>query len=89
MRLNVEKNYVIVQIQDTGPGISQKNQTILFERFRPGKHLGSGSGLGLYLSRCIIESHQGSLTVESEPGNGSIFTISLPLGQASKLEVEA
>ncbi|BAY30563.1 response regulator receiver sensor signal transduction histidine kinase [Nostoc carneum NIES-2107] len=89
VRLNVEKNYVIVQIQDTGPGISQKNQAILFERFRPGKHLGSGSGLGLYLSRCIIESHQGSLTVESEPGNGSIFTISLPLGQANQLEVEA
>ncbi|MBD2211738.1 hybrid sensor histidine kinase/response regulator [Nostoc linckia FACHB-104] len=88
IRVNVDKNNVIINIQDTGPGISQKHQAILFERFRPGKHLGSGSGLGLYLSRCIIESHQGSLDVESEPGNGSIFTISLPVGLANKLEVE-
>ncbi|MBD2166113.1 hybrid sensor histidine kinase/response regulator [Calothrix membranacea FACHB-236] len=88
VRVNVDKNNVIINIQDTGPGISQKHQAILFERFRPGKHLGSGSGLGLYLSRCIIESHQGSLDVESEPGNGSIFTICLPVGSASKLVVE-
>ncbi|MBD2339440.1 hybrid sensor histidine kinase/response regulator [Calothrix sp. FACHB-156] len=88
IRVNLDKNNVIINIQDTGPGISQKHQAILFERFRPGKHLGSGSGLGLYLSRCIIESHQGSLDVESEPGNGSIFTISLPVGLANKLEVE-
>ncbi|QIR35523.1 response regulator [Tolypothrix sp. PCC 7910] len=88
IRVNIDKNNVIINIQDTGPGISQKHQAILFERFRPGKHLGSGSGLGLYLSRCIIESHQGSLDVESEPGNGSIFTISLPVVSATKLEVE-
>ncbi|MDZ7961552.1 MAG: hybrid sensor histidine kinase/response regulator [Aulosira sp. DedQUE10] len=86
--LSLATNNVRIEIQDTGPGISQKHQAILFERFRPGKHLGSGSGLGLYLSRYIIESHQGSITVQSEPEHGSKFTITLPMEQAVKLEVE-
>ncbi|OUL32986.1 hybrid sensor histidine kinase/response regulator [Nostoc sp. T09] len=76
--LYLDTNNVLIKILDTGPGISQQDQAMLFERFRPGKHTGSGSGLGLYLSRCIIESHQGSINVQSEPGHGSTFTISLP-----------
>ncbi|MEB3216306.1 MAG: hybrid sensor histidine kinase/response regulator [Nostocales cyanobacterium 94392] len=68
-----------IKIQDTGTGISPEQQAILFERFRPGKNKNSGSGLGLYLSRCIIEAHQGSIHVKSEPGKGSLFTINLPL----------
>ncbi|MEI1375279.1 hybrid sensor histidine kinase/response regulator [Nostoc sp. UHCC 0926] len=70
---------VTIDIQDTGPGISKQDQAILFERFRQGKHQRSGSGLGLYLSRCIIEAHQGTIDVTSEPGQGSIFTIHLPV----------
>ncbi|MEH2243234.1 hybrid sensor histidine kinase/response regulator [Nostoc sp.] len=70
---------VIIDIQDTGPGISKQDQAILFERFRQGKHQRSGSGLGLYLSRCIIEAHQGTIDVTSEPGQGSTFTIRLPV----------
>ncbi|MDZ8241649.1 MAG: hybrid sensor histidine kinase/response regulator [Nostoc sp. ChiQUE01a] len=68
-----------INIQDTGPGISKQDQAILFERFRQGKHQRSGSGLGLYLSRCIIEAHQGTIDVISEPGQGSTFTIRLPV----------
>ncbi|MBN3891688.1 MULTISPECIES: hybrid sensor histidine kinase/response regulator [unclassified Nostoc] len=70
---------VNIDIQDTGPGISKPDQAILFERFRQGKHQRSGSGLGLYLSRCIIEAHQGTIDVKSEPGQGSTFTIRLPV----------
>ncbi|MBC1224721.1 hybrid sensor histidine kinase/response regulator [Nostoc sp. UCD121] len=70
---------VTIDIQDTGPGISKQDQAILFERFRQGKHQRSGSGLGLYLSRCIIEAHQGTIDVISEPGQGSTFTIRLPV----------
>ncbi|ACC79688.1 hybrid sensor histidine kinase/response regulator [Nostoc punctiforme] len=70
---------VTIDIQDTGPGISKQDQAILFERFRQGKHQRSGSGLGLYLSRCIIEAHQGTIDVASEPGQGSTFTIRLPV----------
>ncbi|BAY79112.1 response regulator receiver sensor signal transduction histidine kinase (plasmid) [Nostoc linckia NIES-25] len=76
---NVNLPDVIISIQDTGPGISKQDQAILFERFRQGKHQRSGSGLGLYLSRCIIEAHQGTIDVISEPGQGSTFTIRLPL----------
>ncbi|MCC5601071.1 sensor histidine kinase [Nostoc favosum] len=70
---------VTIDIQDTGPGISKQDQAILFERFRQGKHQRSGSGLGLYLSRCIIEAHEGTIDVTSEPGQGSTFTIRLPV----------
>ncbi len=70
---------VTIDIEDTGPGISKPDQAILFERFRQGKHQRSGSGLGLYLSRCIIEAHQGTIDVISEPGQGSTFTIRLPV----------
>lgn len=70
---------VTIDIQDTGPGISKQDQAILFERFRQGKHQRSGSGLGLYLSRCIIEAHQGTIDVTSEPGKGSTFTVRLPV----------
>jgi len=78
---NVNLPDVIISIQDTGPGISKQDQAILFERFRQGKHQRSGSGLGLYLSRCIIEAHQGTIDVISEPGQGSTFTIRLPLAE--------
>ena len=69
---------VQIKIKDTGSGIAPEEKAILFERFRPGKHKNSGSGLGLYLSRRIIEAHKGSINVESESGNGSTFTIGLP-----------
>ncbi|MBW4686003.1 MAG: hybrid sensor histidine kinase/response regulator [Komarekiella atlantica HA4396-MV6] len=70
---------ITIDVQDTGPGISKQDQAILFERFRQGKHQRSGSGLGLYLSRCIVEAHQGTINVISEPGQGSTFTIRLPV----------
>lgn len=77
VRLCATQNDVNIEIQDTGPGISLQDQAALFERFRPGKHQGSGSGLGLYLSRCIVEAHQGKIDVKSEAGHGSKFLISL------------
>jgi two-component system, sensor histidine kinase and response regulator len=69
----------IIDIEDTGPGISKQDQAVLFERFRSGKHQGSGSGLGLYLSRYIIEAHNGKINVKSETEKGSTFTITLPI----------
>ncbi|MBF2089515.1 MAG: hybrid sensor histidine kinase/response regulator [Synechococcales cyanobacterium K44_A2020_017] len=69
---------VKVEVQDTGPGISPDDQQMIFERFRQGKGKRSGSGLGLYLSRRILEAHQGQISVVSEPGRGSVFSIQLP-----------
>ncbi|PZV10741.1 MAG: hybrid sensor histidine kinase/response regulator [Leptolyngbya sp.] len=69
---------VVIEVSDSGTGIALEEQKTLFERFRQGKHKRSGSGLGLYLSHRIIESHHGSIKLQSEPGKGSAFTISLP-----------
>lgn len=70
--------YVAVEIDDTGSGIALEEQATMFERFRQGSHKRSGSGLGLYLSRRIVEAHQGTITLNSEPGKGSVFTVYLP-----------
>lgn len=72
-------SYLQVDVIDTGSGISSEDQATLFQRFRQGSHKRSGSGLGLYLSRRIVEAHQGSLQVESELGKGSTFSVSLPI----------
>ena len=68
-----------IEIEDTGQGISDEDRATLFERFRQGSHKRSGSGLGLYLSRRIVEAHKGSIEVQSELGKGSVFIVRLPL----------
>jgi two-component system, sensor histidine kinase and response regulator len=70
--------FVTIAVEDTGAGISPEDKATLFERFRRGKHRRSTSGLGLYLSRRIVEAHQGTIEVESELGKGSIFWVRLP-----------
>lgn len=69
---------ITVEIQDTGPGISPDQQAKLFERFGPGTHKRSGTGLGLHLCRQIVEAHHGTIEVKSELGKGSLFTVRLP-----------
>lgn len=71
--------FVAVEIKDTGAGITAEDQQILFDRFRQGSNKRSGSGLGLYLSKRIVEAHSGWIAVKSEPGRGSLFTVHLPL----------
>lgn len=72
-------DYIDIEVADTGQGIPLDEQATLFERFSPGNHKRSGSGLGLYLSRRIVEAHQGNIRVTSEPGKGSVFTVNLPV----------
>ncbi|MBW4654129.1 MAG: hybrid sensor histidine kinase/response regulator [Kaiparowitsia implicata GSE-PSE-MK54-09C] len=71
-------NRVRLDVIDTGGGIPSEDLQMLFERFRQGNHKRAGSGLGLYLSRRIIETHRGNISVKSELGKGSIFTVRLP-----------
>jgi signal transduction histidine kinase len=73
--------WVKVEIEDTGMGIPPEEQANLFERFRQGSHKRQGSGLGLYLSRRIVEAHKGTIQVKSEVGKGSTFMINLPVKQ--------
>jgi two-component system, sensor histidine kinase and response regulator len=70
--------WVIIEIQDTGAGISLAEQTKLFERFGPGTHKRSGTGLGLHLCRQIVEAHHGTIEVKSQLSKGSLFRIRLP-----------
>jgi len=72
-------SWAIINIKDTGPGIPPEEQHLLFERFRPGSHKRSGSGLGLHLSHRIVNAHQGQIEVKSEVGQGSNFKIYLPM----------
>jgi signal transduction histidine kinase len=73
--------WICFAVEDTGIGISLQQQQDLFEPFRPGTDQRSGSGLGLYLSRYIVEAHHGALTVKSEIALGSCFTVCLPTTQ--------
>jgi signal transduction histidine kinase len=73
---------VVVAIRDQGIGISSEDQRHLFERFYRGNASGgsvTGLGLGLYVTRRIVEAHGGTIEVHSRPGEGSEFAFSLPL----------
>jgi PAS domain S-box-containing protein len=73
-----------LSVTDHGIGIDRKTQSQLFERFRRGvssRHYG-GLGLGLYISRIFVQAHGGRVYVKSEPGQGSTFTVELPLSHA-------
>jgi two-component system, sensor histidine kinase and response regulator len=74
-----ESGFITLHVEDTGSGISMEEQVMLFERFRQGNHKRAGSGLGLYLSRCIVEAHGGNISAQSTLGQGSCFNIHLPL----------
>jgi two-component system NtrC family sensor kinase len=67
-----------IEVGDNGVGIPPEIQSKLFEPFFTTKDRGHGLGLGLAISRNIVESHQGKIRVTSEPGRGSLFTITLP-----------
>ncbi len=74
---------LVLSVQDQGPGIENEHLPRVFERFyrvdrARSRQLG-GTGLGLAIVKHIMQVHQGSVTVESEPGRGSTFTLHLPL----------
>jgi len=71
-------NSVLVEVSDTGVGIPQENITKIFEPFFTTKEIGKGTGLGLAVCYGILTEHDGSLDVQSTPGVGTTFTISLP-----------
>jgi signal transduction histidine kinase len=73
-------------VTDTGVGIAKEDLPHLFQDFARGQAQPegvSGCGLGLAISRRIVEVHGGTITVESEAGKGSTFIIHLPVGQAA------
>lgn len=71
--------WVTLDVLDTGLGMSPDQQASIFQRYRKGTHKQAGSGLGLHLVHRIVTVHQGTIQVSSTVGQGSLFTIHLPL----------
>ncbi len=77
----IESGRVLVRVQDTGPGVDPAVLPRVFDRFARGDdaRAGDGFGLGLAIAKGLIELQGGTIHVESQPGVGSVFTVSLPL----------
>jgi signal transduction histidine kinase len=83
VRCAVEGTQAVVEVRDHGLGIADADLPRIFTRFgrivTPENSAIAGTGLGLYLARETVRRHGGDIAVESQPGEGSIFTITLPL----------
>jgi two-component system, NtrC family, sensor kinase len=79
IRTNCDGQTVRISISDTGRGMEPEQITKIFDPFFTTKPVGEGTGLGLSTSHGIIERHGGTIGVESTPGQGTTFTICLPL----------
>lgn len=78
IRSKQEQNNIVVEVNDNGPGIPKDIQHKVFSSLFTTKPAGEGSGLGLGICKKIIDKHQGSITLTSEPGN-TTFTVLIPL----------
>ena len=87
-----QNDNLLVSVADTGPGITLEDQEAVFEKFKQthtGLRQGSGTGLGMPISRSLVEAHGGKLWVESELGKGSVFKFTLPIQAEEMIEQEA
>jgi len=75
---------VIITFADNGQGIDKENILKIFNPFYTTKEVGKGTGLGLSVSHGIIQRHNGKIDVESKIGEGTVFTLTLPIHQPSK-----
>ena len=83
MRLQASPGEARMEVSDTGIGIPEKDLPFVFERFfrsdRARRAYTGGSGLGLSIARWIVEAHKGKIAVESTVGEGTTFTVTVPL----------
>ena len=77
--MTLEGQDAVITVRDTGAGISPDDLPHVFERGFTRRNDASGDGLGLYLVRVIALEHRGSVSVTSQPGKGSVFTLRLPV----------
>jgi len=80
LRIRGNQGFIVVEIEDNGPGMDEATRKRAFEPFYTTKRVGVGTGLGLSVSYFIVtENHNGAMTVDSKPGKGARFTITLPI----------
>jgi two-component system phosphate regulon sensor histidine kinase PhoR len=82
IRIKAEDRQMILQVADNGPGIPPGDQPYIFDKFYRGSNVTGeipGSGLGLAIVKSIVENHQGRIWVDSAPGEGTTFTVVLPI----------
>jgi signal transduction histidine kinase len=71
-----------ISVQDRGVGLAEKDLERIFDKFfraDTSETAPSGTGLGLYITRAIVEAHGGRISAHSQPGQGATFTFTLPL----------
>jgi signal transduction histidine kinase len=78
IRSRKHKSNIIIEIEDEGVGIKPENISKIFEPFYTTKKVGKGTGLGLSVTYGIVKNLNGNIDVQSEPGKGTIFIITLP-----------
>jgi signal transduction histidine kinase len=80
MTVVTAKGRVVISVRDTGAGITPDALPHIFERFYRGQvsRSGAGTGLGLSIAKELVEAQEGTITVESKVGQGSVFTVTLP-----------
>jgi signal transduction histidine kinase len=85
IELKLDQQAVLFAVHDTGPGIAPEDAALVFEVFRQsstGLHQGEGTGLGLPISQRLAEAHGGRLWLQSVPGQGASFFVTLPVNSA-------
>ncbi|MBK5143107.1 transporter substrate-binding domain-containing protein [Budviciaceae bacterium BWR-B9] len=88
-QISADRLDVCIQVRDTGKGIDEVTRQRLFQPFSQAENSGSGAGLGLYISRTLVNMMGGSITLNSEPAIGSEFTVQLSLPRLVTLELSA
>jgi signal transduction histidine kinase len=83
-----DRKWVFMEFTDTGEGIPEENFTRIFDPFFTTKEVGKGTGLGLATSYGIVEDHGGKISVKSKVGEGTTFTIELPIHQETQAVLE-
>jgi two-component system NtrC family sensor kinase len=84
LRTGRDGESVWLEVADNGAGIARENLSRIFDPFFTTKAVGKGTGLGLSLSYGIVQKHEGRIDVDSEPGRGTTFRITLPIRHAEQ-----
>ena len=86
-----DKDHILITVKDNGNGISEESQKTIFDRFNEGdyrKFNTIGTGIGLSLSKDLVELHGGTISIDSEPGKGTTFFITIPVKRSYFKEIE-